>query len=239
MKRAGSGHLLRVVNPLSTGKGEIDGVEKWLNAVNSRGGTVSDEQYRRVDTLARTLQAAGVWPKLDRMWLVCAEDWYQSTADICAGQVAQPINAPEFVAGLGMLRAVQSQNLNLVYVPDPIDGNYSQDSTSFGVWTVAMPDEGKPMAFDGWGLSNRLAPDDLRLYVGNAQLGDTLTEPDLPLATEPFNAQGVPRDYAQAAWSALAVVSIGGGLDDAQRTALFDAVCTYLAAFNIAPPVTP
>jgi hypothetical protein len=238
MKRAGDGHFIKTVNPLSKeGVSEIPEVEKWLASINSRGGWASEEQVRRIDTFVRTLKLSGVLPKLDRAFLVCAEDVYQSTTDLVATEIAQPLNGPEFAPNIGMRRYAQDQNLNLVFVPSPT-GNYNETSTSFGVWTVPLPDEGtnKPPPFNGWGFSNRLAPDDLRLYINNAQSGGVITEPDLPLATQPFNAQGVPRDYADASWSALAAVTIGAGLDDADRTVLFNAVAAYLSDFGIFPP---
>ena len=49
----------------------------WKAAVIAKGGTVSYAQSQRIDTMIRTLKATGIWPKLDFLFVLAAENSQQ------------------------------------------------------------------------------------------------------------------------------------------------------------------
>src|SRR5215475_1833641 len=75
--------------------------QSWAAKVTAQGGTVSATQFTRTDQLIGALNAGGILPKLDHLWLFAAESATAALVDVIGGAVATAINSPAFTANRG------------------------------------------------------------------------------------------------------------------------------------------
>ena len=102
----------------------------WINAVVGAGGTVSDTQKSRVDTLIVALKAHSLWTIQDRIWLHASENAQQATIDIVNLGVATPAGTITLAAG-GYTGDGSTGYLDTGWSSG---SNYSQNSASFSTY---------------------------------------------------------------------------------------------------------
>jgi hypothetical protein len=114
-------------------------VMAWMSKVGLNGGTVSVTRQALVHDLIAGLKADGIWTKLDRLWLLAAENAASALVDLKAGALATAVNSPTFTVDVGYTGED---------VFDPVtkyidtgfilatDGNFAQDDAHISAWCV-------------------------------------------------------------------------------------------------------
>src|SRR5262249_42332643 len=117
--------------------GDDGNANAWAQFVVLSGGTVSAARLRIVGTLIQGLKADGVWSKLDRLWLLAAENTTSALIDVKNLGAAGVIGSPTFTANRGyagtdLVTATDyiSTNINV----STLGGQYTQNSAHFSVW---------------------------------------------------------------------------------------------------------
>lgn len=114
----------------------------WSAAVVGAGATVSRSQLNRVSTIIKSLDAAGVWSSLDRLWLFAAENATQALIDIKALASATAVNSPTFAVSRGYTGNASSSYINTNFNASTAGGNYARNSASMGAWMVGTSPAG-------------------------------------------------------------------------------------------------
>ncbi|WP_143145851.1 hypothetical protein [Devosia enhydra] len=90
-----------------------------------------------INTLVGSLIDAGVWAKLDGLWLLAAADaqagrrnWIQNAYNLTA------VNSPAFAADRGYTGNGSSSYLDTGLVPSTFGGLYALNDASFGYWSL-------------------------------------------------------------------------------------------------------
>jgi hypothetical protein len=114
-------------------------VDAWVAEVVSNGGTVSPGRKVLVNTLVVGLKADGIWTKLDRLWLLAAENSQSALTDLKALTLATAVGGPTFTADSGY--AGEDELSPAKYILSnydaSIDGvNFTQNSAHLAVWAV-------------------------------------------------------------------------------------------------------
>lgn len=110
----------------------------WVAAVVSNGGTVSAGRQMEVNTLIAGLKTDGVWTKLDRLWLLAAENEPSALTDLVADSLATATNSPTFTTDAGYAGDGTNSFIHTNYNPVTDGVNYIQDSAHISAWdTVA------------------------------------------------------------------------------------------------------
>jgi hypothetical protein len=115
----------------------------WAAAVVSNGGTVSAGRKSLVDALIVGLKNDGVWTKLDRLWILAAEDEPSALTDMVALDLATTVNSPSFTADDGYLGNGSSNYISSTYNPTTDATNYALNAATFGAW-MFTPDYAFP-----------------------------------------------------------------------------------------------
>ncbi|TCT07612.1 hypothetical protein [Aquabacter spiritensis] len=90
-----------------------------------------------IDILVRALIAAGIWAKLDALYLLAAHDaqaarlnWIQDAYTLAT------LNSPAFIPNRGYVGDGVTQALSTGFNAATAGGRYTQDSASFGAWSL-------------------------------------------------------------------------------------------------------
>src|SRR5262245_4406995 len=109
----------------------------WVNAVVTNGGTVSAGRQTTVNTLITTLKSAGIWTKLDRLWLWAAENQPSALTDLVGLSLATAVNSPCFTADRGYTGNGSTSYIDTLF--DPTTGTaFNQNSCHFSVWVRTL-----------------------------------------------------------------------------------------------------
>jgi len=107
----------------------------WAGAVVGMGGTVSDARKTIDNNLIVGLKTDGVWDKLDRLWLLAAENTQSALVDIIAADTsAAVVGAPTFTTDRGFTFSGTSDCINTGFNPATAGGNWIQDSAHVSAW---------------------------------------------------------------------------------------------------------
>jgi|SRR5262245_5736539 len=124
--------------------------QAWADQVDTNGGTVSAGRLTLVSNLIIALKAAGVWTKLDRLWLFAGEDQSSALTDMVALDLATAVNSPTFTTD----RGYQGENsgsptkyISLGFNPSADGVNYTLNSCHIMSWMHTTP---SGMSNDGW-----------------------------------------------------------------------------------------
>ncbi len=143
---------------LGTRSGSCAEALQWFGAVTVAGGSVSGARRVAVNRLIVTLQAAGIWPLLDRLWLHAAENATQALIDLKARATATAVNSPTFTVDRGYAGNGTSSYLNLGLAANAAGINFSRDGASFGGWILGFTGGGGvDFGFDYGGYSMLIA----------------------------------------------------------------------------------
>lgn len=111
-------------------------VLRWRSAVVANGGFVSGPQLAKVSAFVRQLKGAGVWPRLDRLWLFATENANQALIDLKELTAATATNSPTHTPMQGYTGNGSTSFVDANWAP--ADGiNYQQDDCTFGFWTFS------------------------------------------------------------------------------------------------------
>jgi hypothetical protein len=94
-----------------------------------------DTRKAHIDTTVGSLKSAGIWAKLDRLWMLAAHDSQAARLDwITASNSLSAINSPTFTADAGYASDGSTSYLNSGFIPATHGVNYLLDSASmFGL----------------------------------------------------------------------------------------------------------
>lgn len=107
--------------------------QRWVNAVVAAGGTVSGGRQTLVDTMITGLQTDGLWSKLDRLWLLAAENTQSAQIDMVALDQVSVNNAPTFTTDRGYAGNGTNAYLKTGYKPN-LGPKFSLNSAMMSVY---------------------------------------------------------------------------------------------------------
>lgn len=98
----------------------------------------ADARKTLINTLIVTLKAAGVWAKLDALYLMAAADAQAARQNWIADQYnLTPISAPTFAADRGYTGDGVASYLDTGFIPiSAVSPKFVQNSASFGIWSL-------------------------------------------------------------------------------------------------------
>jgi hypothetical protein len=123
----------RFIVPSQSGSIDPDATA-WKNAVVTAGGSVSAGRLTLVSNLIVSLKSAGVWTKLDRLWLFAGENTQSATIDLAALQTAVPTNSPTFTVDRGYTTNGSSSYVDTNFNPSSGTPNYALNSAHMTFW---------------------------------------------------------------------------------------------------------
>lgn len=101
------------VPPVISGGGENAKTTAWVNAVVAAGGSVSAGRRTTVNTLFDSLDSNSLTTKLNRLWLLAAENTQSASIDLINLQTYSLVNSPTFTTDRGYAGNGSSSYLNL------------------------------------------------------------------------------------------------------------------------------
>lgn len=105
----------------------------WAAAVVTAGGTVSDTQKTRVNTLIVSLKASGAWSLLDRLWLYASENATTAKVDLVGLASHTVSGTPTFTANTGYQQGATADYIDTGFNLSTAT-NYTQNSASISVY---------------------------------------------------------------------------------------------------------
>lgn len=111
-------------------------VESWSAAVVAAGGTVSAGRKTLLNALVQGLIADGIWQKLDRLWILAAENSQSALIDLVALDQATAVNSPTFTADRGYAGDGVTSYVDTTFNPLTQGVTYQKDSAHIGVWDL-------------------------------------------------------------------------------------------------------
>jgi hypothetical protein len=147
----------------------------WVNQVITNGGSVSAGRKTVVDTLITGLKTDGLWTKLDRLWLLAAENSQSALTDLVALASATPVNSPTFTVDRGYASNGTTSYLNSNFNPSTAT-LYKQNDAHYSVYT-RQNTAGSNIwqgCYDGVCIIQMLQVNGSQYYMGiNTNGGDT------------------------------------------------------------------
>jgi hypothetical protein len=224
--------------------------DAWVAVVGS--GNVSAGRKAIVDTLVVGLKADGIWAKLDRLWLLAADNAASAMTDLKGLETVTLVNSPPFTPNSGYA-TYYSAYLQTAYNFSTAT-NFTQNSAHLAVWNLTTGTDVNPSLTESTGPAlDHIFP---RYNDGNAYLRINDVSSGIPVAddcrgfflgtrtgTAPerqsyFNgallgsyslASSAPsNDVLLIFTRQLAVVSAGGHLNATEQLAFYNRLTTYL-----------
>jgi len=114
--------------------------EAVVAAFNAQAATdLTETEASHVSTLVESLVAAGVWDKLDMLYLHDLDVEANALRDLKdPTRTATAVNSPTFTANQGFTGDGSSAYIDLDYAPDTDGVNYTQNSASLFSWVRAI-----------------------------------------------------------------------------------------------------
>jgi hypothetical protein len=130
------------------GKGAASGINQidaataaWLTAVSAAGGTVSDPRIALVDNLVRGLKSDGIWTKLDRLYLLAAENAPSALTDLVSHTTATLVAPnPSFTIDRGYTGTGTNGQILTGFNQSTASSPHAiQNDTHFSLWSNSNP----------------------------------------------------------------------------------------------------
>ena len=139
--------------PWGSRKEADDVTNAWSAAVVTAGGTVSAGRKTLVSDLIYGLKADYIWYKLDRMWMIAAENEPSAFVDLVTLELAVKTNG-QFIVDLGFFSFQRGgAYLTLNYNPATEGVNFTQNSAHMAVWNLHNIGAGNDITMGAWGTS--------------------------------------------------------------------------------------
>lgn len=127
----------------------------------------SDSRKAAIDDLVSDLKRAGIWVKLDGLYVLAAHDAQAARLNWIGGQFdLSEVSAPSFTADRGYQGNGTSSYLDTGFNPTTAGGKFSQNDAHIGVWSLT--DLTNDTAFD---IGNTLARLNSRSTTGTSIRG--------------------------------------------------------------------
>jgi hypothetical protein len=129
----------------------------WAAQVVTNGGTVSAGRKTTVNNLIVGLKGDGVWTKLDRLFILAAENTQSSLTDLVGLTLAVASGSPTFTVDRGWTGvdiATSTMWIDTGFNPGTAGGNYSLNSAHLSAWSnsnIATVNGGVIIGGDGAG----------------------------------------------------------------------------------------
>ncbi len=134
----------------------------WASTVTTAGGTVSSGRLTLVGNLIASLKTAGVWEKLDRLWLLAAENATSAAYDLVGLNQITLVNAPTFTIDRGYAGNGTTSYIDTNFDPNNGVNKYLLNDAHYGFYN----------------RTNQAATDAITMNSNNA-LADGVSEIDL------------------------------------------------------------
>jgi len=233
----------------------------WAAAVVTAGGTVSTTRKGLVDDLIAGLKVDGIWAKLDRLWLLAAENETSALLDLKALGQATKVNSPVFTANLGYdVFERGGYGITLGYNLSANAVNYSQNSAHAGIWvtnTLLGLQNDAGIIDDGTGAVLQLVPKatDNNFYgrmheasSGGIAIGSYFgwlvgNRSGASVVRHYFNgtdfggntvaSNTVPSLGTKLSYRSYAAASLGGSLTATEQTNFYSRLRTYMTSVGV------
>jgi hypothetical protein len=106
----------------------------WKNAVAGTGGSISGGRMTAIRALVAGLRSDGIWDKLDRLWLLAAEDEPSALVDLVTSSRATPVGSPTFTANRGYAGNASSSYINSNFNAYSMGTKWSLNSAHLAAW---------------------------------------------------------------------------------------------------------
>lgn len=235
----------------------------WIHAVYNNGGTVSSDRGLIVDTMITGLIADGVWSKLDRLWILAADNSPSALTDMVATALATAVNSPTFTANRGYTGNGTTSYVDSNFNPATAGGLFAQNSACIFGWSntsgiTAKPSFGQPTSVQCYNeftdtnmyykinqagqdsFANVSAP--TGLYLLNRD-SSTTTQADIN-GTQAFNSLTGSTALDSATFTVCAgdgnfdtrqmcCLGFGGSFNTTDRSNIYSRLRTYMTAVGV------
>lgn len=110
----------------------------WVNAVIANGGTVSAARKTLVNNLVVGLRADGLLSKLDRLWLLAAENSQSALTDLVGQSLSSVVLAPTFTVNRGYTFDGATNYINTFFRVDVGTPFYSLNSAHVSAYCLTI-----------------------------------------------------------------------------------------------------
>lgn len=128
----------------------------------SRTVTVTTTRRALVSQTIRSLKGIGVWPLLDRFWMLAGENSLQGRTCWVSRATVSPTNSPTFTANRGYTGDGVSAYVDTNFNATAAGTKYGQNDASYGAWIMAGGGGGHFIANDNAAYS--------RFFAGSSNL---------------------------------------------------------------------
>jgi hypothetical protein len=128
----------------------------WVAAVVAAGGTVSSARKVLINNLIVGLKADGVWTKLDRLWILAAENEASALTDLVGDTLATAVSSPTFTADQGYAGDGVTSYIDTNFNPSTQGVNYLLDSASAFAWDLTSRAADQKQIFGSANGANRI-----------------------------------------------------------------------------------
>lgn len=140
-----------------------DAFTTWKAAVVAAGGSVSGTpttgREKVIRDLISGLQTDGIWAKLDRLWLLAAENTQSALIDLVARDQATAVSTPAFTTDRGYAGNGSSSYIDTTFNASTQGAQYVLNNAHMGVWDNTSRGDATTAqtgAYDGSGLCDLL-----------------------------------------------------------------------------------
>lgn len=241
---------LTLGGPTGGAEGYSTEAQQFFDRVSDPGTTRKDLYAAMIDDLV----SAGVWAKLDVLQMYAAADAATALTNLIQSSFGgTEINSPTFTADQGYITS--GNPIDIGFNPTTASGNFSQDSASIGVWIKSVGIGGQVFKYSDGDTGVQIWPrfGDGKMYLSLNSSDDGTGQTTATSAGFSAGSRNSSSSYdyykngsnigtRSAASTSLhnSVFNLdsgdpmcsvcGGGLDDTEQTALYDAIHTYLQA---------
>jgi Concanavalin A-like lectin/glucanases superfamily len=237
----------------------------WKSAVIADGGTVSSARETLVNNLIVTLKTAGVWSKLNRLWLFAAENAKSAKFDIKgANALGTLTGTPFFSANQGYTCVYPSHIIDTDYTLDTDAGSALYHSFHEAVWNLMNVSTTETMISPAtansnyWAIFPRYTDGNAYLrinegfsagtavataigfYAGNRSgtaAVERYKDGALLLADTSAAAMVFPNDNMYHLTKKAAVISFGSSMTATEHGDFYTALDTYMSAVKVLPTI--
>lgn len=151
----------------------------WVNAVIANGGTVSASRKILVNNLAVGLRGAGLLSKLDRLWLLAAENSQSALTDLIGRILASAVAAPSFTVDRGYTFNGSTNYVDTLFRADVGTPLYSLNSAHLSTYCRVInfgADNQTMMGVSGGGENATLSTLATPTTAYHSQINDSIPE---------------------------------------------------------------
>lgn len=236
----------------------------WKAAVEALGGSgsVSTQDEADIDAAIVALKSAGLWAKVDRLWLFPADNTQSARVDIKALDVALPGGSPgpTFTPNRGYTCTGATGYIDTTFAADTDAVNFTPHVEHFAIWNLtdgASASAAVAIGSTYWAIFPKYSDNNIYLRANDVSSGFAISDCRgflLGNRSDDFTRQGYRNGvsvgtYGSTAAASLfgsetlqvfdrqiAAISVGGPLDSTEQLTYYNIIRNYMAAKGVESP---